>query len=274
MHSGQAESEYNISMTKVRLDVLVAERGLAESRALAQSLIMAGKVRVGGELVREAGRKVAADAVVELEQPARFVSRGGEKLEPALLAFGLGNLGGQVCADLGASTGGFTDCLLQHWASKVYALDVGYGILDWKLRSDPRVVVMERTNARYVKSLPEPVGLVTIDASFISLKVLLPVVRGWFGPSGGQVVALIKPQFEAERDEVSRGEGVIQDGRIHRRVVEEVLGYAREAGFGARGLVRSTLKGPKGNTEFLAWLIYSAGEEPDQVLAQEALFSE
>ncbi len=261
-------------MTKVRLDVLVAERGLAESRALAQLLIMAGKVRVGGELVREAGRKVDADAAVELEQPARFVSRGGEKLEPALLAFGLGDLGGEVCADLGASTGGFTDCLLQHGASKVYALDVGYGILHWKLRSDPRVVVMERTNARYVESLPEPVGLVTIDASFISLKVLLPVVRGWFGPSDGQVVALIKPQFEAERDEVSRGEGVIQDGRIHRRVVEEVLGYARETGFGARGLVRSTLKGPKGNTEFLAWLIYPAGEEPDQILAQDALFGE
>jgi len=261
-------------MTKVRLDVLVAERGLAESRALAQSLIMAGKVRVGGELVREAGRKVTADAAVELEPPARFVSRGGEKLEPALLAFGLGDLGGQVCADLGASTGGFTDCLLQHGASKGYALDVGYGILDWKLRSDPRVMVMERTNARYVESLPEPVGVVTIDASFISLKLLLPVVRGWVGPNGGQVVALIKPQFEAEREEVSRGEGVIQDGRIHRRVVEEVLGYAREAGFGARGLVRSTLKGPKGNTEFLAWFIYPAGGESDQILGEDALFGE
>ncbi len=261
-------------MTKVRLDVLVAERGLAESRALAQSLIMAGKVRVGGELVREAGRKVTADAAVELEPPARFVSRGGEKLEPALLAFGLGDLGGQVCADLGASTGGFTDCLLQHGASKVYALDVGYGILDWKLRSDPRVMVMERTNARYVESLPEPGGVVTLDASFISLKVLLPVVRGWFGPNGGQVVALIKPQFEAEREEVSRGEGGSQDGRIHRRVVEEVLGYAREAGFGARGLVRSTLKGPKGNTEFLAWFIHPAGGESDQILGEDALFGE
>src|SRR5512136_183599 len=168
-------------MQKVRLDLLLVERGLAESRAKAQALIMAGQVRVDGQVELKASAALAPEAHLEVETGPRFVSRGGEKLEAALMAFPI-QVEGRVCADVGASTGGFTDCLLQHGAAKVYAIDVGKGILHWKLRSDRRVVVMEETNARYVQSLPEPVSLVTIDASFISLKILLPVVRGWTSP--------------------------------------------------------------------------------------------
>jgi 23S rRNA (cytidine1920-2'-O)/16S rRNA (cytidine1409-2'-O)-methyltransferase len=159
---------------------------------------------------------------------------------------------------VGASTGGFTDCLLQHGARRVYAIDVGKGILHWKLRSDPRVTVMEETNARHVVSLPEAVTLVTVDASFISLRILLPVIRGWFTPAAlaneaGDVLALIKPQFEAGRRQVSRGDGVIRDPEIHRQVLLDVVSFAQNNGFGLRGLVRSPVLGPKGNTEFLAW---------------------
>ena len=176
---------------------------------------------------------------------------------------------GRVCADVGASTGGFTDCLLQHGAAKVYTIDVGKGILHWKLRSDPRVIVMEETNARYVESLPEPVSLVTIDASFISLKILLPVVKSWLpSPSAsppfrrkwgetegeGDVIALIKPQFEAGRKESARHKGVIRDPAVHKAILLDVLAFAREQGFGVRGLLRSPVLGPKGNVEFLAWL--------------------
>ena len=173
---------YNGSMPKMRLDLLLVERGLAESRAKAQALVMAGQVRVDGQVEFKASAQIAPEAHIDLEMGPRFVSRGGDKLEAALLAFPL-EVSGRICADVGASTGGFTDCLLQHGAAKVYTIDVGKGILHWKLRSDPRVLVMEATNARYVESLPEPVSLVTIDASFISLKILLPVVKGWFLPS-------------------------------------------------------------------------------------------
>ena len=204
----------------------------------------------------------------------RFVSRGGEKLEAAFEAFKL-DVNVFVCADVGASTGGFTDCLLQRGAAKVYAIDVGKGILHWKLRNDPRLIVMEETNARYVESLPEPVSLVTMDASFISLKILLPVVGKWFRPNPpvspslqgkggegglGQIIALIKPQFEAGRKDVSRGDGVIRDPEIHRQVLLDVLTFARVEGFGIRGLIRSPLLGPKGNAEFLAWLTVSSDE--------------
>jgi 23S rRNA (cytidine1920-2'-O)/16S rRNA (cytidine1409-2'-O)-methyltransferase len=264
-----------MKVEKTRLDILLAQRGLAESRSLAQKLIMAGDVRVDGQVVADPSRKVAADALLALEKGPRFVSRGGEKLEPALLDFGLTDLTGWVCADVGASTGGFTDCLLQHGALKVYAIDVGYGILHWKMRSDPRVVVMERTNARHVESLPEIPALVTVDASFISLRILLPVIRAWFGPQGqaGQVVALIKPQFEAGKEAVDRGEGVIHDPRIHRQVLEEVLAFAQEQRFAVRGLVKSSLKGPKGNTEFLVHLGLSDEKTPgfDQGLIDRAL---
>jgi 23S rRNA (cytidine1920-2'-O)/16S rRNA (cytidine1409-2'-O)-methyltransferase len=168
---------------------------------------------------------------------------------------------GRVCADVGASTGGFTDCLLQHGAAQVYAIDVGRGILDWKLRQDERVVVMEKTNARFLERLPEAVQIVTIDVSFISLKVMFPVLRDWFlrevgsdQPEQGTIIALVKPQFEAGRQQVSRGKGVIRDTLIHRQVLTDVLGEASEQGLIVRGLIRSPLIGPKGNVEFLAWL--------------------
>jgi len=254
---------YNTDMAKVRLDVLVVERGLAESRAKAQAMIMAGQVRVAEQVVLKPSTTVPADAVLTVDAGPRFVSRGGEKLDAALEAFRI-DVTGLVCADVGASTGGFTDCLLQRGAARVYAIDVGKGILHWKLRNDPRIVVMEATNARYVESLPEPVSLATVDTSFISLKILLPVVGQWSGllQVGGDsgkwgIIALIKPQFEAGKKDVARGDGVIRDPEIHRQVLLDVLGFAQKEGFQVRGLIKSPLLGPKGNAEFLVWL----GEE-------------
>ena len=255
-------------MPKTRLDLLLVERGLAESRAKAQALIMAGQVRVQGQVVIKPATTIDPASQLEVEAGPRFVSRGGEKLDKAIETFGL-DVKGRVCADVGTSTGGFTDCLLQHGAAKVYAMDVGKGILHWKLRNDPRVVIMEETNARYVEELPEPVSLVTIDASFISLRILLPVTRKWLpqpilgdgeathGEGSGaraDIVALIKPQFEAGRRDVARGDGVIRDPEIHKQVLLEVLGFAQDQGYGLCGLIRSPLLGPKGNAEFLAWL--------------------
>jgi len=253
-------------MTKVRLDVLLVERGLAESRAKAQALIMAGQVRVAGQTAFKPATAIPADSVLTVDAGPRFVSRGGEKLDAAFEAFSL-HVSGLVCADVGASTGGFTDCLLQRGAAKVYAIDVGKGILHWKLRNDPRVIVMEETNARFVESLPEPVSLVTVDASFISLKILLPVIKKWISPSPpsplplgegrrgeGGIIALIKPQFEAGKKDVSRGDGVIRDPEIHKQVLADVLTFAQNEGFGIHGLIKSPLLGPKGNAEFLVWL--------------------
>jgi 23S rRNA (cytidine1920-2'-O)/16S rRNA (cytidine1409-2'-O)-methyltransferase len=250
-------------MAKKRLDQTLVEMGLAETRSLAQRLVMAGQVRINGQPAVKPSQNVPDGAEVTLDSGPRFVSRGGEKLAAAMDAFPV-NVQGLVCADVGASTGGFTDCLLQNGAAKVYAIDVGHGILAWKLRNDPRVVVMEKTNARHVEKLDEPVSLVVMDASFISLKILLPVVRQWFpSPSGrgvrgegggGEVIALIKPQFEAGRKEVSKGKGVIRDPEIHRRVVREILNFAQEEGYSVKGLVRSPVLGPKGNVEFLVWL--------------------
>jgi 23S rRNA (cytidine1920-2'-O)/16S rRNA (cytidine1409-2'-O)-methyltransferase len=252
-------------MSKIRLDILLTERGLAESRSKAQALIMAGQVRVNGQTALKPGTNVAADSTLTVDAGPRFVSRGGEKLDAALEELGIA-VDDLVCADLGASTGGFTDCMLQRGAAKVYAIDVGKGILHWKIRTNPRVVVMEETNARFVESLPEKIDLVTIDASFISLKTLLPVVKSWFFPLSsfiesergkkkeGIVIALIKPQFEAGKKDVARGEGVIRDPEIHRQVLLDVLNFAQADGWGVRGLIRSPLLGPKGNTEFLVWL--------------------
>lgn len=239
---------------KKRLDVWLVEKGLAESRSQAQRLIMAGRVRVGQTIAEKAGQMVDAGTEIEIIQPARFVSRGGEKLEAALTAFGISDLRGKVCVDVGASTGGFTDCLIQHGAARVFAIDVGYGVLHWRLRRDERVVVMERTNARYVKGFGEKIDLVTIDASFISLKILLPVVRQWFGEQNGEVIALIKPQFEAGQQEAARGEGVIRDPQVHRQVLKEMVEFCQREGWIVRGLIRSPLTGPKGNIEFLIWL--------------------
>jgi 23S rRNA (cytidine1920-2'-O)/16S rRNA (cytidine1409-2'-O)-methyltransferase len=241
--------------SKLRLDVMLVERDMLASRSLAQRMVMAGQVRVDGQVALKPGMKVATDAAIEIDAGPRHVSRGGEKLEAALGELAI-DVEGLTCADVGSSTGGFTDCLLQNGAKKVYAIDVGKGILHWKLRQDARVEVMEETNARYIEKLPETVDLVTIDASFISLKVLLPVVKGWLERDGGQVIALIKPQFEAGREQASKGKGVIRDPELHKQVVEDVLGFAQEEDFGVSGLVRSPLLGAKGNTEFLAHLIY------------------
>lgn len=231
----------------------MVERGLAESRAAAQRLVMAGQVRAADQVILKPSQMVEEGVQVTVEHGPKYVSRGGEKLEAALEQFQPGVIG-RVCADVGASTGGFTDCLLQHGARRVYAIDVGKGILAWKLRQNPAVVVMENTNARYLESLPEAVELATIDASFISLKILLPVVKGWLKGGEGDVIALIKPQFEAGRQEVRRGKGVIREAGVHAEVLREVLAFAQEGGYQVKGLIRSPLLGPKGNTEFLCWL--------------------
>jgi 23S rRNA (cytidine1920-2'-O)/16S rRNA (cytidine1409-2'-O)-methyltransferase len=256
-------------MPKIRLDLLLVERGLAESRSKAQAIIMAGQARVNGQMIDRVSAAVAPDVDVTIESGPRFVSRGGEKLLAALEAFPV-NPAGLTCADVGASTGGFTDCLLQHGAAKVYAIDVGKGVLHWKLRNDPRVVVMEETNARHVESLPELVQLVTCDASFISLKILLPVIQRWLGPGAG-VITLIKPQFEAGRADVARGDGVVRDPLIHRRVLVDVLGFVQAQAFGVKGLIRSPLLGPKGNAEFLAWLVPGAPGESVETLIDEVM---
>ncbi len=267
-------------MTKTRLDLLLVERGLAESRAKAQALVMAGQVRIAGQVADKPSQTIAGDVDVVVDAGPRFVSRGGDKLLAALKTFPV-NPAGLTCADVGASTGGFTDCLLQHGAAKVYAIDVGKGILHWKLRSDPRVVVMEETNARFVESLPEPVHLVVCDASFISLRILLPVIRNWFtlpplppfsGKTGGDALVLIKPQFEAGRRESAKHKGVIRDPEVHRRVLSEVLAFAQQTGFGVRGLARSPVLGPKGNVEFLAWLNVKEAESPPLDEMIDALF--
>jgi 23S rRNA (cytidine1920-2'-O)/16S rRNA (cytidine1409-2'-O)-methyltransferase len=239
-------------MNKIRLDLLLVERGLVESRAKAQAFIMAGQVRVNGQVADKASASFAPNAPVEIDSGPRFVSRGGEKLLGGLEAFGI-DPRGLTCADVGASTGGFTDCLLQHGAARVYAIDVGKGILHWKLRTNPRVVVMEETNARFVESLPEPVQLVVCDASFISLKILLPVVKAWLASPSTGLVALIKPQFEAGRKESAKHKGVIRDPQIHARILRDVTEFAVQTGYGLLRLDRSPLLGPKGNVEFLAW---------------------
>jgi 23S rRNA (cytidine1920-2'-O)/16S rRNA (cytidine1409-2'-O)-methyltransferase len=233
---------------------------------------MAGQVRVDGQVVDRAAANYSEDADITVDKGPRFVSRGGDKLEAALMAFPV-DVSGRICADVGASTGGFTDCLLQHGAAKIFTIDVGKGILHWKLRSDPRVVVMEEINARYVESLPEPVSLVTIDASFISLKILLPVVKRWLPsppapppPGEGRrkmedVIALIKPQFEAGRKESAKHKGVIRDPAVHKAILMDVLTFAQGQGFGVQGLLRSPMVGPKGNIEFLAWLRLGDVEE-------------
>jgi len=236
---------------KERLDQLLVSLGLVESRALAQRMIMAGQVRLEGQLVLQPSTRVAPDAAVEMISAPRFVSRGGEKLEAALQQFRLQPTG-WVCADVGASTGGFTDCLLQHGADRVYAIDVGHGQLHWRLRNDPRVVLMERKNARTLSELPEPIRLATVDVSFISLRLILPSVAGWL-VAGGEVVALVKPQFEAGRRQVGKG-GVVKDPGTHQQVLFEILKAAIVVGLAPQGLIRSPLVGPKGNLEFLAWL--------------------
>jgi 23S rRNA (cytidine1920-2'-O)/16S rRNA (cytidine1409-2'-O)-methyltransferase len=233
-----------------RLDLLMAARGLAESRAHAQRLVMAGRVRVDGQPALKPSQRVGPQATVVVEAGPAYVSRGGDKLAAALAAFPV-RVQGQVCADVGASTGGFSDCLLQHGAARVYAIDVGHGLLHWRLRNDARVVALERTNARTLRALPERVGLVTVDAAFISLRLLVPVIVGWLAPQG-EAVLLIKPQFEAGREAVGRG-GVVRSSEVHARVLDQVWQACQQSGLAPRGLLRSPLRGPKGNVEFLLW---------------------
>lgn len=241
-------------MTKKRLDVLLVERGLAETRQKAQATIMSGIVFVNGQRADKAGAPIAEDAEVEVRGSALpYVSRGGLKLKKAMRTFSI-SLNKSICADIGASTGGFTDCMLQNGAQKVYAVDVGYGQLDWKLRNDPRVVCLERTNARYLthEQIPEELDFASIDVSFISLSLILPAVNGLL-KEGGYVVCLVKPQFEAGREKVGK-KGVVRDPAVHLEVLEHFLGHARTSGFGVLDLTFSPIRGPEGNIEYLGYL--------------------
>lgn len=240
-------------MAKQRLDVLLVDKGLVESRQIAQAIIMAGSVLVDEKKIDKPGTKVEEELPIRLlGQGLKYVSRGGLKLEKALEVFPV-NLKGLVCADLGASTGGFVDCALQNGARKVYAIDVGYGQLAWKLRTDERVINMEKTNARYLEadSLAENVDVVTTDVSFISLDKILPAAYNILKPDG-QLIALIKPQFEAGKDKVGK-KGVVRDKNVHIEVIEKVLSFARETGFKIGGVDFSPIKGPEGNIEYLLW---------------------
>lgn len=258
---------------KKRLDVLLVEQGYADSRAKAQAIIMSGQVYVAGQKADKPGISYDESADIEVRgATCPYVSRGGLKLEKALRDFGVDPTG-FVCSDSGASTGGFTDCLLQQGASKVFAIDVGYGQLDWKIRSDPRVVVMERTNVRYVtpEQLGEPLDLSVVDVSFISLKIVLPVIKT-FLKSDGQVLCLIKPQFEAGRDKVGK-KGVVRDPETHKEVLDDFIDLANQLNFTILGLTFSPVKGPEGNIEFLGHLTLAEKEgiAPDtRALVEEA----
>lgn len=254
---------------KKRLDVLLVEQGYEETRAKAQAIIMSGLVYVDGQKADKPGSSYEETVQIEVRgAKCPYVSRGGLKLEKALRDFGVDPTG-YVCSDSGASTGGFTDCLLQQGASKVFAIDVGYGQLDWKIRSDPRVVVMERTNVRYVtpEQLGEPLDLSVVDVSFISLKIVLPVIKTFLKPGQGQVLCLIKPQFEAGKEKVGK-KGVVRDKAVHKEVLDNFVALTREIGFKILGLTFSPVKGPEGNIEFLAHLTLSdvPGIEPDTAL--------
>lgn len=248
-------------MSKIRLDRSMVERGICDTVDKARAMIMAGDVLVNDQKEMSAGRQITETDDISLKQKPRFVSRGGEKMEGALSAFGI-DVAGMIAADFGSSTGGFTDCLLQRGAAKVYAIDVGYGILDERMRTHGRVVSMERTNARHVETLPESIDIVVIDVSFISLNLMFPAVKRVLGP-GGFCVPLIKPQFEAEPAEVGK-RGVVRDPAVHERVLRQVLQYADDHDFTALGLIASPLKGPNGNVEFLAHLVTDwSGVAPD-----------
>ena len=240
-----------MAQKKERLDKLLVDHGLVSTRSRAKGLIMAGEVLVNGRRVDKPGTAVSLDAELQIIAPMPYVSRGGFKLAGALQAFSL-DVSSRICADVGACTGGFTDVLLQSGAARVYAIDVGYGQLEWKLRQDERVLVMERTNARYLESLPEQVNFVCIDVSFISLKIILPAVEKWLAPEA-DIVALIKPQFEAGRKQVGKG-GIVKDPAVHRQVLVDLLTWAAENRLQTQGLTRSAIQGADGNVEFLVWL--------------------
>ena len=254
---------------KTRLDVLLTERGLLDSRQKAQATIMSGIVFVNGQRVDKVGTAVANDALIEIRGTTLpYVSRGGLKLEKAMQTFPL-TLTGKVCADIGASTGGFTDCMLQNGAKKVYAVDVGYGQLDWKLRNDARVVCMERTNARYLthEEIPEDLDFASVDVSFISLKLIFPALYGLLR-EGSEIACLIKPQFEAGREKVGK-KGVVRDPAVHLEVLEHFLIHAKENHFTVLGITYSPIRGPEGNIEYLGFLRKS--EEPDAAVDLQAI---
>jgi len=248
---------------KSRLDLLLVSRKLAPSRSKAAAMIMAGEVNVDANLVDKPGAYVRADANIALKQKPRYVSRGGLKLEAALETFDI-EPAAKICADIGASTGGFTDCLLQHGAAKVYAIDVGAGLLDYRLRIDSRVKLMENTNARYLQSLGEAANLVVIDVSFISLRLILPAASRLLEPHG-DIIALVKPQFEAGRSEVGKG-GIIRDATIHRRVLRDIAAFAESLRLYPLDVMRSPITGAKGNVEFLIWLRLAGAAEPRRAL--------
>ena len=256
-------------MTRSRIDAVLVDRGLFASRERARAAVLAGEVRVAGEVVTKAGHQVDGDAPIEVAEKQRFVSRGGEKLLGALEAFGL-DVAGTRAVDVGASTGGFTDCLLQRGADSVVAVDVGYGQLAWPLRTDPRVTVFERLNIRAADpvELGAPFDLVVIDVSFISLRVVLPHVLALLGEEG-QLVALVKPQFEAGKGRVGK-RGVVKDPTVHVDVLRAAIGAVREGGFVVRGLTYSPIKGPEGNIEFWMWAAragQATGITPESVVA-------
>ena len=235
-------------MVKKRIDNLLVEKGLAESRAKAQAMIMAGDVLADGKIVLKSGTLVNQDAEVSVAKPPPFVSRGGMKLDYALDQFGF-SVTGTIVADIGASTGGFTDCLLKRGANRVYAVDVGYGQLDYRLRQDERVVVMDRVNARNTPDIQEKLDLIVIDVSFISIQKIIPAVAGLLKDKG-TIIVLVKPQFEAKRDEVGKG-GIIKQPEIHARVLGRFIKWITENGYRLRGLVTSPIEGASGNREFL-----------------------
>ncbi len=239
---------------KKRLDVLITERGLAESRQKAQAIIMAGQVFWQGKRMDKAGVSVPEDAELEVRGGLKYVSRGGLKLEKAMETFDLPDLTGAVAIDAGASTGGFTDCMLQNGAAKVYSVDVGYGQLAWSLRSDPRVVCMERTNVRYLtaEDIPEPLDFGSVDVSFISLRLILPALRPLMKETG-ELVCLVKPQFEAGKEKVGK-KGVVRDRKVHLEVLEQFLRHAEECDFYVKDLTFSPIRGPEGNIEYLGHL--------------------
>ena len=245
---------------RIRADELLVDRALVESRSQARAVILAGQVRSGTLVIDKAGYLLEPDAELAILEPPRFVSRGGEKLEHALETFKV-DVSSLRCADFGASTGGFTDVLIQHGAAHVYAIDVGYGQLAYRLRTNERVTVLDRTNARHLQALPEQVDLVTIDVSFISLELVLPAARRVLKPDG-RVIALVKPQFEAGKERVGKG-GVVRDPKVHRNVLREALETAGHIGFRTLGLTASPITGPAGNIEFLAYYTLRAGEPAD-----------
>lgn len=247
-------------MAKKRVDLLLVERGLADTRQKAQAVIMAGQVYTGERRCDKPGLTLEEDAPLEVRGGLRYVSRGGLKLEKAMQVFPIA-LTDKTAADIGASTGGFTDCMLQNGAKRVYAVDVGYGQLAWSIRNDPRVVCLERTNARYLtrEQIPEPLDFASIDVSFISLGLILPALGPLMAPDG-QIAALVKPQFEAGRDKVGK-KGVVRDPGVHLEVLERFLDHAAQGGFAVKGLDFSPIRGPEGNIEYLGWLRRGPGEE-------------